>query len=378
MSTFGDDVRVRLYGTNTVFTTLGALDSGYSSFGSNLIHFGDLDSTNSAGCQTMIAPDFIPFNCLSHRWAKRHASRWRSEVKSGIRYFSGWENMMNIVNDNRVSAYDAQTKTYSKITMNNAENILPEYGISYYVIDGQRPARYDEIRRIINSRRFLVMGKKLSTRSGGLGLLKQVLQKIQDICKKYSIKMSHLMATIDYLSDFNLKYKNPKSGSVGLIAFKPETDPSSDLKIFKITTDQILQMNMLDQLELIDKYLSRRSSQFSEDPNLAEVFTAIALGVVIPSKDKTPPWDLNSTIFSSINKDDFIFGSVKFGALDNAEYPGKTRNLINDGNLQLGEILADVIQLSIEWETTADSAIKQAITKNYIKPYEQSIVFTEP
>ena len=260
----------------------------------------------------------------------------------------------------------------------NLEKALPEYGINYYVMDAQKPSRYDEIRRIINSKRFQKIGKFIKIQAGGTTELKKVLQKIQDICNKYSFKMGHLMATIDYISEFNPKYINPKSLSVGLIAFKPETDKSSDLNSLKLTKDQVLSMNIFEQLDLIDKYLAKRSTQFSEEPNLAEVFTAIALGVVIPSKDKTPPWDLNSIIFSNkdisnITNNGFLFGNNTFGELDKKDYPGITANASGDNNLQLGELLSGVIELSILWETTTEKLTVNSLNSSSYPFFEQTL-----
>tara|TARA_B100001989_G_scaffold28937_1_gene17306 strand:- start:427 stop:1725 length:1299 start_codon:yes stop_codon:yes gene_type:complete len=94
---------------------------------------------------------------------------------------------------------------------------------------------------------------KLSGRSKDLiGGNKQFLSGIQKIADKHNIKAAELLGLIASESSFKGDALNETSGAGGLIQFKPEI-----AKEFGTSVDDIRKMSLVDQLPLIDRYLSK-------------------------------------------------------------------------------------------------------------------------
>ena len=94
---------------------------------------------------------------------------------------------------------------------------------------------------------------KLSGRSKDLiGGNKQFLSGIQKIADKHNIKAAELLGLIASESSFKGDALNETSGAGGLIQFKPKIAEE-----FGTTVDDIRKMSLVDQLPLIDRYLSK-------------------------------------------------------------------------------------------------------------------------
>ena len=94
---------------------------------------------------------------------------------------------------------------------------------------------------------------KLSGRSKDLiGGNKQFLSGIQKIADKHNIKAAELLGLIASESSFKGDALNETSGAGGFIQFKPEI-----AKEFGTSVDDIRKMSLVDQLPLIDRYLSK-------------------------------------------------------------------------------------------------------------------------
>ena len=94
---------------------------------------------------------------------------------------------------------------------------------------------------------------KLSGASKNLiGDNKEFLSGIQKIADKHNIKAAELLGLIASESGFKGDALNETTGAGGLIQFKPEI-----AKEFGTTVDDIRGMSLVDQLPLIDRYLSK-------------------------------------------------------------------------------------------------------------------------
>lgn len=163
---------------------------------------------------------------------------------------------------------------------------------------------------------------KLSGRSKDLiGGNKQFLSGIQKIADKHNIKSSELLGLIASESGFKGDALNKSSGAGGLIQFKPEI-----AKEFGTTVDDIRGMSLVDQLPLIDRYLSK---------NLPDNATTSQLygSVFMPSyADKGPDFQL-------LGSGDQFDDGEKINSTIRARYERNSGlDLDDDGFISVGEL----------------------------------------
>ena len=92
--------------------------------------------------------------------------------------------------------------------------------------------------------------------------------KVIDISKKIKCNPNDLMAVMNLESrGFKLTAVNPISGATGLIQFMPDT-----AKALGTTTEKLAKMSAMEQLEYVDKYLSKTKSDagFSSSHQLTD------------------------------------------------------------------------------------------------------------
>ena len=163
---------------------------------------------------------------------------------------------------------------------------------------------------------------KLSGRSKDLiGGNKQFLSGIQKIADKHNIKASELLGLIASESGFKGDALNKSTGAGGLIQFKPEI-----AKEFGTTVDDIRGMSLVDQLPLIDRYLSK---------NLPDNATTSQLygSVFMPSyADKGPDFQL-------LGSGDQFDDGEKINSTIRARYERNSGlDLDGDGFISVGEL----------------------------------------
>ena len=163
---------------------------------------------------------------------------------------------------------------------------------------------------------------KLSGRSKDLiGGNKQFLSGIQKIADKHNIKAAELLGLIASESSFKGDALNETSGAGGLIQFKPEI-----AKEFGTTVDDIRGMSLVDQLPLIDRYLSK---------NLPDNATTSQLygSVFMPSyADKGPDFQL-------LGSGDQFDDGEKINSTIRARYERNSGlDLDGDGFISVGEL----------------------------------------
>ena len=163
---------------------------------------------------------------------------------------------------------------------------------------------------------------KLSGRSKDLiGGNKQFLSGIQKIADKHNIKAAELLGLIASESGFKGDALNETSGAGGLIQFKPEI-----AKEFGTTVDDIRGMSLVDQLPLIDRYLSK---------NLPDNATTSQLygSVFMPSyADKGPDFQL-------LGSGDQFDDGEKINSTIRARYERNSGlDLDDDGFISVGEL----------------------------------------
>ena len=163
---------------------------------------------------------------------------------------------------------------------------------------------------------------KLSGRSKDLiGDNKQFLSGIQKIADKHNIKASELLGLIASESGFKGDALNKSTGAGGLIQFKPEI-----AKEFGTTVDDIRGMSLVDQLPLIDRYLSK---------NLPDNATTSQLygSVFMPSyADKGPDFQL-------LGSGDQFDDGEKINSTIRARYERNSGlDLDGDGFISVGEL----------------------------------------
>ena len=163
---------------------------------------------------------------------------------------------------------------------------------------------------------------KLSGRSKDLiGDNKQFLSGIQKIADKHNIKASELLGLIASESGFKGDALNKSTGAGGLIQFKPEI-----AKEFGTTVDDIRGMSLVDQLPLIDRYLSK---------NLPDNATTSQLygSVFMPSyADKGPDFQL-------LGSGDQFDDGEKINSNIRAKYERNSGlDLDGDGFISVGEL----------------------------------------
>ncbi len=101
---------------------------------------------------------------------------------------------------------------------------------------------------VLKDKTFKLSGKSKDLIGGN----KQFLSGIQKIADKHNIKAAELLGLIASESSFKGDALNETSGAGGLIQFKPEI-----AKEFGTSVDDIRKMSLVDQLPLIDRYLSK-------------------------------------------------------------------------------------------------------------------------
>ena len=163
---------------------------------------------------------------------------------------------------------------------------------------------------------------KLSGRSKDLiGGNKQFLSGIQKIADKHNIKAAELLGLIASESGFKGDALNKSTGAGGLIQFKPEI-----AKEFGTTVDDIRGMSLVDQLPLIDRYLSK---------NLPDNATTSQLygSVFMPSyADKGPDFQL-------LGSGDQFDDGEKINSTIRARYERNAGlDLDDDGFISVGEL----------------------------------------
>ena len=163
---------------------------------------------------------------------------------------------------------------------------------------------------------------KLSGRSKDLiGGNKQFLSGIQKIADKHNIKAAELLGLIASESGFKGDALNETSGAGGLIQFKPEI-----AKEFGTTVDDIRGMSLVDQLPLIDRYLSK---------NLPDNATTSQLygSVFMPSyADRGPDFQL-------LGSGDQFDDGEKINSTIRARYERNSGlDLDDDGFISVGEL----------------------------------------
>ena len=163
---------------------------------------------------------------------------------------------------------------------------------------------------------------KLSGRSKDLiGGNKQFLSGIQKIADKHNIKAAELLGLIASESGFKGDALNKSTGAGGLIQFKPEI-----AKEFGTTVDDIRGMSLVDQLPLIDRYLSK---------NLPDNATTSQLygSVFMPSyADKGPDFQL-------LGSGDQFDDGEKINSTIRARYERNSGlDLDDDGFISVGEL----------------------------------------
>ena len=163
---------------------------------------------------------------------------------------------------------------------------------------------------------------KLSGASKDLiGGNKEFLSGIQKIADKHNIKAAELLGLIASESGFKGDALNKTTGAGGLIQFKPEIAEE-----FGTTVDDIRGMSLVDQLPLIDRYLSK---------NLPKNATTSQLygSVFMPSyADKGPDFQL-------LGSGDQFDDGEKINSAIRARYERNSGlDLDDDGFISVGEL----------------------------------------
>jgi len=109
---------------------------------------------------------------------------------------------------------------------------------------------------------------------------------MSNICTNLGINVADLLIVIENESNYDYKAINPISGAVGLIQFMPNT-----LKDFNLTTTQLLDMTVIEQLYVIEKYYSRYVKYNLNSPMKLLLITFYPYGLKV------------------YNNDDYVFGS---------------------------------------------------------------------
>ena len=109
---------------------------------------------------------------------------------------------------------------------------------------------------------------------------------MSNICTDLGINVADLLIVIENESNYNYKAVNPISGAVGLIQFMPNT-----LKDFNLTTTQLLNMTVIEQLYVIEKYYSRYTKYNLDSPMKLLLITFYPYGLKV------------------YNNNDYVFGS---------------------------------------------------------------------
>lgn len=105
----------------------------------------------------------------------------------------------------------------------------------------------------------------------------EFLNKVQDISDKLMINPNWLMATMKLESGLNEKAVNSISGATGLIQFMPAT-----AKNLNTTTDKLLQMSNVEQLDFVYKYLLPYKGKMND---LVDVYFAVFFPLAIGKAD---------------------------------------------------------------------------------------------
>ena len=87
------------------------------------------------------------------------------------------------------------------------------------------------------------------SRFSSYGLSPEFFKRVEQIGEKYSINPTYILKVIEKESRFNTKATNSASGAVGLIQFTRGT-----AQRLGTTREQILNMDVYQQLEFVDKY----------------------------------------------------------------------------------------------------------------------------
>ncbi|MGB1205885.1 MAG: transglycosylase SLT domain-containing protein [Chitinophagales bacterium] len=103
-------------------------------------------------------------------------------------------------------------------------------------------------------------------------------QKVREISEKLAVPPEWLMAVMHSESRFDASVKNIKgSGATGLIQFMPTT-----AKDFDITVEKLRNMNHIEQLDFVYKYLNLMRKKYQEYENLTQLYLAILYPKAIP------------------------------------------------------------------------------------------------
>ena len=170
---------------------------------------------------------------------------------------------------------------------------------------------------ILKDKTFKLSGKSKDLIGGN----EEFLSGIQNIADKHNIKASELLGLIASESGFKGDALNEASGAGGLIQFKPEV-----AKEFGTTVDDIRGMSLVDQLPLIDKYLSKN---LPDNATTSQLYSS----VFMPSyADKGPDFQL-------LGSGDQFDDGEKINSTIRARYE---RNIgldsDNDGFISVGEL----------------------------------------
>ena len=103
-------------------------------------------------------------------------------------------------------------------------------------------------------------------------------RKVREISDKLAVPPEWLMAVMHSESRFDASVKNTKgSGATGLIQFMPTT-----AKDFDITVEKLRNMNHIEQLDFVYKYLNFMRERYQDFESLTQLYLAILYPKAIP------------------------------------------------------------------------------------------------
>lgn len=140
--------------------------------------------------------------------------------------------------------------------------------------------------------------------------------KVIDIAKKLHTDPRYLMIVMNNESGLNHLAKNPTSSATGLLQFMHDTAIG-----LGTTTDKLLQMTNVQQLDYVYKYLSKYSNKFTDDGGVSDIYLSVYFPKALyhPEDYVFPQWATKANKNFDLNKDG-IGTKREFRAYVNTKY----------------------------------------------------------
>ncbi len=135
------------------------------------------------------------------------------------------------------------------------------------------------------------------------------------LCERQGININDLLIVIENESNYNYKALNPKSNAVGLIQLMPTT-----LSDFGLKTDDILNMTLIEQLSVIEKYYNMYSKYNLNTPEKLLLCTFYPYALRITNESYIFGSEVSKNRMYLIGEQNFIYDLNKDGLISLYEF----------------------------------------------------------